>query len=67
MPSSLVRGRYVVVRAVGRDGAEVLEDAAVFQRDGVIQDVGPYETLRHRHPADAVLGSLDHVDRKSVV
>ncbi len=61
MPTSLVRGRYVVTRAVGRDGAEVLEDAAVFQRDGVIQDVGPYETLRHRHPADDVLGSPDHV------
>jgi cytosine/adenosine deaminase-related metal-dependent hydrolase len=61
MPSSLIRGRYVVLRAVGREGAEVLEDAAVFQRDGVIQDVGPYETLRHRHQPDEVLGSPDHV------
>jgi cytosine/adenosine deaminase-related metal-dependent hydrolase len=61
VPSSLARGRYVVVRAGGRDGAEVLEDAAVFQRDGVIRDVGPYETLRRRHAADEVLGSPDHV------
>src|SRR5262245_18493794 len=61
MPSSLVRGRYVVARAVGRDGAEVLEDAAVFQQDGVIQEIGPYEALRHRHAADQVLGSPDHV------
>ena len=61
MASSLIRGRYVVTRAVGRDQAEVLEDAAVFQRDGVIQEVGPYETLRHRHQAEEVLGSPDHV------
>jgi cytosine/adenosine deaminase-related metal-dependent hydrolase len=61
MPSSLIRGRYVVARASGRDGGEVIEDAAVFQRDGVIVDVGPYETLRARYPTDTVLGSADHV------
>jgi 5-methylthioadenosine/S-adenosylhomocysteine deaminase len=61
MPSSLIRGRYVVARTVGRDGAEVLADAAIFQRDGIIQDVGPYETLGRRHQADEVLGSPDHV------
>ena len=51
----------MVARAVGRDGAEVLEDAAVFQQDGVIQDIGPYETLRRRHQPNEVLGSSDHV------
>jgi hypothetical protein len=29
----------------------------VFQRDGVIVDVGPYATLVARHQADEVLGS----------
>jgi cytosine/adenosine deaminase-related metal-dependent hydrolase len=33
----------------------------VFQRDGVIVDVGPYATLAARHHADEVLGSPDHV------
>ena len=61
MPSSLIRGRYVVTRAVGRDGAEVLEDAAVFQQDGVIREIGPYEALRQRHQADRILGSPDHI------
>ena len=61
MAASLIRGRYVVVRAQGRDGAEVLEDAAVFQQDGVIREIGPYEVLRARHRADEVLGSADHV------
>ena len=61
MPSSLIRGRYVVARAVGRDRAEVLEDAAIFQQDGVIREIGPYEALRQRHRADQILGSPDHV------
>ena len=61
MPSSLVRGRYVVARAVGRDGAEVLEDGAVFQRDGVIVEIGPSRGPRRTAPADEVLGSPDHV------
>ena len=61
MASSLIRGRYVVTRTVGRSRAEVVEDGAVFQRDGLIQDIGPYEALRHRHHADEVLGSPDHV------
>ena len=45
MPSSLIRGRYVVTRILDRDRAEVLEDAAVFQRDGVIVEVGPHADL----------------------
>ena len=61
MPSSLIRGRYVVARATDRDRGEVLEDAAIFQRDGVIRDMGPYGTLRERHRADEVLGSGDDV------
>ena len=46
MPSSLIRGRYVIARTVDRDSAEVLEEAAAFQQDGVIRDIGPYEALR---------------------
>ena len=57
MPTTLIRGRYVVVRAAEGGGGEVLEDAAVVERDGVIQDVGPYESLRARHPVDPVVGS----------
>ena len=40
MGSALVRGRYVVV-GVARGRPEVIEDGAVFQRDGVIVEVGP--------------------------
>jgi 5-methylthioadenosine/S-adenosylhomocysteine deaminase len=61
MPSTLIRGRYVVTRVTSRDGAEVLEDAAIVQRDGIIRDLGPYAALRERHRTDQELGSPDHV------
>ena len=34
MPSSLIRGKYVVCGVVDRHEATVVEDGAVFQRDG---------------------------------
>ena len=61
MATSLIRGRYVVARANDGDGVEVLEDAAVFQQDGIIREMGPYDTRRKRHRADEILGSADHV------
>ena len=35
MPSSLIRGKYVLTRVVDRDHAQVIEDGAVYQQDGV--------------------------------
>jgi len=61
MASSLIRGRYVVCRVTGRNEAEVLPDAAVYQRDGIIEEVGPYDGLRQKYPMEEVLGSPDHV------
>jgi cytosine/adenosine deaminase-related metal-dependent hydrolase len=61
MPSSLIRGKYVVAKVTSRHEAEVIPDGAVFQRDGVVVDVGPYATLAARHQVDEVLGSPDHV------
>src|SRR5262249_15490493 len=61
MPASLVRGRYVITRTDGRDGAGVLEDAALFQRDRGSREIGPEPARRERHPADLVVGSADHV------
>jgi cytosine/adenosine deaminase-related metal-dependent hydrolase len=42
MPSSLVRGKYVICKVEGRHDARVVEDGAVYQRDGVIVEVGAY-------------------------
>ena len=60
MPSSLVRGRYVVRRA-GSDSSDVIEDGAVFQHDGEILDVGRYPDLMSRHTPDEEIGSADFV------
>jgi cytosine/adenosine deaminase-related metal-dependent hydrolase len=61
VPSSLIRGKYVIVRALDRERAVVVEDGAVFQRDGVIVKVGPYEEIAGRYRPDRMLGSADHL------
>lgn len=44
-----------------RHDAQVIEDGAVFQRDGVVVEVGRYSELANRHRADETLGSPEHV------
>jgi cytosine/adenosine deaminase-related metal-dependent hydrolase len=61
MASSLIRGRYVVSKVTGPASAVVIPDGAVAQRDGVILEVGGYDVLRARYPAEPVLGSSRHV------
>jgi cytosine/adenosine deaminase-related metal-dependent hydrolase len=61
MSSSLVRGRYVIARATSRAEVAVIEDGAVFQRDGRIVEIGTYADLAGRHAADEVLGGPDTV------
>ena len=61
MPSSLIRGKYVVCGVADRHHATVIEDGAVFQRDGVIVDVGPHDEIASRHHPDAIIGSAADV------
>ena len=61
MASTLVRGKYVISHATGRDSVAVIENGAVVQRDGRIVAIGPYPELARRHETDEVLGSPDHV------
>ncbi len=61
MPSSLIRGRYVITHAASRHDAAVIEDGAVFQRDGRIVAVGPYAEIARDHAPDEVLGGADTV------
>ena len=62
MATSLIRGKYVICRA-GSEAAEstVISDGAVFQQDGVILDVGPYQELRESRDADEVIGGPNFV------
>jgi cytosine/adenosine deaminase-related metal-dependent hydrolase len=61
MGSTLIRGKYVVVKVTSRTESVVVADGAVFQRDGIVVEVGPYAELAARHHADQVLGSQEHV------
>ena len=61
MPSSLIRGKYVVCGVVDRHQATVIEDGAVFQRDGMIVDIGTHDEIAGKHQADEVIGSPNDV------
>ena len=61
MGSSLILGKYVITKVTGRRDATVIEDGAVFERDGTIVDVGSAADLTPRHQPDRVLGSREHV------
>ena len=61
MPSSLIRGKYVICGIVDRHEAAVIEDGAVFQRDGVIVDIGAHDEISSRYQANTVIGSADDV------
>lgn len=61
MSSSLIRGRYILTRAKDRHSIEMLEDAALLQRDGEIVDMGPYRTLKPRYADAPEVGSQAHL------
>ena len=61
MASSLIRGRYVICKVVDQNKPMVVEDGAVFQRDGIVQEVGKFDELSKKHDFDEVIGSADHV------
>ncbi|PYM06695.1 MAG: amidohydrolase [Candidatus Rokuibacteriota bacterium] len=58
---SLIRGRYLLQKSEPPETTHLVDDAAVFQRDGVIVEVGPYAELRARHPETRELGSRHHL------
>lgn len=61
MPSSLIRGKYVICKALDRDTVELIDDGAVFQQDGKIVEIGTYEDLAAKYQPDQVVGSPNHV------
>ncbi|MBE9079186.1 amidohydrolase family protein [Romeria aff. gracilis LEGE 07310] len=61
MPSTLIRGKQVICKVLNRSEAQIIEDGAVFQRDGKIVDIGAYQELSSKYQPDTVLGSAHHV------
>ena len=58
MPSSLIRGRYLLTPA--SDGTTTtLSDAGIYQEDGSILEIGPWNELRARYRPDEELGGSD--------
>ena len=53
MASSLIRGKYVICKAVNPTDVSVIEDGAVFQRDGTIVDIGRHQDLAAKYQPDA--------------
>ena len=45
MASSLIRGKYVVSKVIDENTSEIIENGAVFQRDGEIIEIGPYDAV----------------------
>ena len=60
MASSLIRGRYILSAPGDGGSIETLYDAAVFQEDGVIIDVGSFEALRAQYTPDVELGGPNY-------
>lgn len=57
MATSMIHGRYVVCEAgTGSFESSVTSDGAVFQRNSVMEAVGPYDDLKITHPADQEVG-----------
>ena len=60
MPEGLLVGGWVVTGVEDRERANILRDAAVVCRDGIVVEVGPSETMRRKYPLASVDGSADH-------
>ena len=61
MNALLVRGKYVISKVQGSNGALVISDGAVYQEDGKIIAFGSYQELRSKYPSSEVIGSKRYV------
>jgi len=61
MSSSLIRGKYVICKALSRTEVEIIDDGAIFQQDGKIVEIGKHNDLAAKYQPDQLVGSLEHV------
>ena len=54
--TSIIRGRYLLTRALSDSAVETIEDGAVLQVDGRIAEIGRFDDIAARHPGLDVLG-----------
>jgi len=61
LSSSIVRGKYVITRALDRHKWEEINDGAVLQRDGIIAAIGSFSELRRANLDLPVIGTGEEV------
>ena len=57
MATSLIRSRFMITHATGRNGWNQVDDGAVLQEDGVIKAVSTYAALSEAYPSAPVVGT----------
>jgi len=55
--ASIIRGKYVITRALDRHTCEQIEDGGVLEQDGVIEAIGRFSDLARDNPGVPVIGS----------
>jgi 5-methylthioadenosine/S-adenosylhomocysteine deaminase len=61
MKESIFKAKWIVRGAIDRERADVLENGALMQRDGVIVDIGPLNEITTKYPTVEIIGSDDHI------
>ena len=59
--NSIIRGKYVITRALDRHNWEQIENGAVLQQDGIIAEIGTFADIVGKHPDVEVIGSGNEV------
>lgn len=61
MTSSIIRARHLITHSVDRHHYEQIDDGAVLQTNGIIEEIGSYDDIAKRHPDLVVIGDGRHV------
>jgi cytosine/adenosine deaminase-related metal-dependent hydrolase len=61
MASSIIRGKHIICKVISRTEAVIVDDGAIFQQDGKIVEIGPYQQIAAKYQADEVIGSGEQI------
>ena len=57
MSDSIIYGKYVVTKVIDKHSARVLHNSAIYQKDGIIVEIGAKGEILQRHPNTPIWGS----------
>lgn len=61
MSSSIIRAKHVLCKVKSRTETEIVDDGAIYQRDGIIREIGAFDTISKKYPDVPVLGSGEDI------